>query len=157
MQNKAKVWLKEQEMKELGLDVERERLKHYTVEEVEKWNQKLEQKKETEDKGFTDFAQISQKKYERQIRNFKQDSAVLKAVEEGKAVNTEKANLLEKVANDIRSEDARKNSAKRKFYNEDEDVTYINYKNEQFNKKLSRAYDKYTKDIKESLERGSNK
>lgn len=35
------------------------------------------------------------------------------------------------------------------------DVDYINDANEKYNKKLSRAFDKYTVDIKQSLERGS--
>lgn len=42
------------------------------------------------------------------------------------------------------------------MYDPDEDVTFINDKNRHFNKKISRAYDKYTVDIKESLERGTN-
>ena len=35
------------------------------------------------------------------------------------------------------------------------DVTYINEKNKQFNQKLSRFYNKYTADIRDSFERGT--
>ncbi|KAF4121329.1 pre-mRNA-splicing factor SYF2 [Geosmithia morbida] len=35
------------------------------------------------------------------------------------------------------------------------DVTYINEKNKQFNQKLSRFYDKYTEEIRDSFERGT--
>ena len=38
---------------------------------------------------------------------------------------------------------------------DDGDVTYINEKNKQFNQKLSRFYNKYTADIRESFERGT--
>lgn len=38
---------------------------------------------------------------------------------------------------------------------EEGDVTYINDKNKQFNLRLARAYDKYTKDVRESFERGT--
>ena len=38
---------------------------------------------------------------------------------------------------------------------QDGDVTYINLKNKQFNEKLARSYDKYTKEIRESFERGT--
>ncbi|RCI16180.1 hypothetical protein L249_2200 [Ophiocordyceps polyrhachis-furcata BCC 54312] len=38
---------------------------------------------------------------------------------------------------------------------DDGDVTYINEKNKQFNQKLSRFYDKYTADIRDSFERGT--
>ncbi|KAF2768313.1 pre-mRNA splicing factor syf2, partial [Teratosphaeria nubilosa] len=37
----------------------------------------------------------------------------------------------------------------------DNDVTYINEKNKQFNMKLARFYNKYTADIRESFERGT--
>ncbi|KAH8916338.1 mRNA splicing factor SYF2 [Atractiella rhizophila] len=47
-----------------------------------------------------------------------------------------------------------KHSRKRK--NEDEgDVTYINEKNKQFNKKLERYYNKYTEEIRNNFERGT--
>jgi pre-mRNA-splicing factor SYF2 len=35
------------------------------------------------------------------------------------------------------------------------DVTYINDKNMRFNKKIARAYDKFTEEIRDSFERGS--
>ena len=38
---------------------------------------------------------------------------------------------------------------------DDGDVTYINEKNKQFNQKLSRFYNKYTADIRDSFERGT--
>ncbi|QKX64253.1 uncharacterized protein TRUGW13939_11426 [Talaromyces rugulosus] len=38
---------------------------------------------------------------------------------------------------------------------DDPDVTYINEKNKQFNQKLGRFYDKYTKEIRDSFERGT--
>lgn len=37
----------------------------------------------------------------------------------------------------------------------DGDVTYINKSNKVFNSKVSRYYDKYTKDIRANLERGT--
>lgn len=38
---------------------------------------------------------------------------------------------------------------------DDADVTYINEKNKQFNQKLGRFYDKYTREIRDSFERGT--
>jgi pre-mRNA-splicing factor SYF2 len=38
---------------------------------------------------------------------------------------------------------------------DDDDVTYINEKNKQFNQKLNRFYNKYTAEIRESFERGT--
>jgi pre-mRNA-splicing factor SYF2 len=38
---------------------------------------------------------------------------------------------------------------------DDGDVTYINEKNKQFNQKLSRFYNQYTAEIRDSFERGT--
>lgn len=38
---------------------------------------------------------------------------------------------------------------------DDDDVTYINEQNKQFNRKLGRFYDKYTAEIRDSFERGT--
>lgn len=38
---------------------------------------------------------------------------------------------------------------------DDDDVTYINEQNKQFNQKLARFYDKYTAEIRDSFERGT--
>jgi pre-mRNA-splicing factor SYF2 len=39
---------------------------------------------------------------------------------------------------------------------DDADVTYINDKNKQFNQKLARFYNKYTAELRDSFERGTN-
>lgn len=44
---------------------------------------------------------------------------------------------------------------RRRKHNEGADVDYINDRNEVFNKKIKRAYDKYTAEIRENLERGT--
>jgi len=56
-----------------------------------------------------------------------------------------------------RAEDARmRKRRERMAQNGDEgDVTYINEKNKQFNQKLSRFYNKYTAEIRDSFERGT--
>lgn len=44
---------------------------------------------------------------------------------------------------------------RRRMFDPDDEVSYINERNRKFNQKLSRFYDKYTGDIKEDLERGT--
>jgi pre-mRNA-splicing factor SYF2 len=51
--------------------------------------------------------------------------------------------------------DVRETKSRRRAYDPNEDVGYINDKNRDFNQKIGRAYDKYTTEIKESLERGT--
>lgn len=45
--------------------------------------------------------------------------------------------------------------SRRRRFNEDEDVDSINERNRVFNKKVKRAYDKYTEEMKANLERGT--
>ncbi len=44
---------------------------------------------------------------------------------------------------------------RRRGFNGDGDINYINDRNMKFNQKLDRFYSKYTKDIKDNLERGT--
>ncbi len=45
--------------------------------------------------------------------------------------------------------------SRRRTFDEDEDIDYINERNMNFNKKLERFYGKYTAEIKQNLERGT--
>lgn len=55
----------------------------------------------------------------------------------------------------ITREDKRKEFSRRRRYDETQEVDYINERNQRFNKKIARAFDPYTKDIKQNLERGT--
>ncbi|KDO33625.1 hypothetical protein SPRG_01603 [Saprolegnia parasitica CBS 223.65] len=50
---------------------------------------------------------------------------------------------------------ARQKFSRRRQHREGEDVDFINERNRVFNKKISRAFDKYTVEIKQNLERGT--
>jgi peptidyl-prolyl isomerase G (cyclophilin G) len=52
-------------------------------------------------------------------------------------------------------EEKKSTFSRRRTHHEGADVDYINARNEHFNKKIKRAFDKYTVDIKQSLERGT--
>ncbi|KAL7420117.1 Pre-mRNA-splicing factor SYF2 [Cryptotrichosporon argae] len=60
---------------------------------------------------------------------------------------------VDRVISKINKDIGKKKRAKRE--DADEDVTYINDRNKVFNKKVARYFDKYTKDIKANLERGT--
>lgn len=65
---------------------------------------------------------------------------------------------VDRLVEDLRRADEQrlKKRKERMAKNGDEgDVTYINEKNKQFNQKLSRFYDKYTADIRDSFARGT--
>ena len=179
---------------------ERKRAWDYTIEESERWDERMKQKKERRDKNvFQDYGAEAGKIYERQLRELEKDGS--KSKDEYQA---EKARLLEQAAKDgglevvemqngemvaidrdgrlfkdtndtgfveqrpkkenvdrlvedlRKAEEMRmKKRTARRGAQEESDVTYINEKNKQFNMKLSRFYDRYTGEIRESFERGT--
>ena len=60
--------------------------------------------------------------------------------------------LLKIIANRFKR---RKQHSRRRAHDPNADVSYINEKNRHFSEKLSRAYDKYTEDIRAAFERGT--
>ena len=52
-------------------------------------------------------------------------------------------------------ESKRNKFSRRRPTPEDQEITYINDRNAHFNRKISRAFDKYTKEIRDSFERGT--
>jgi len=60
---------------------------------------------------------------------------------------------VDRLVDDLKkADDVRKRRVKK---GDDEDITYINDKNKQFNQKLARYYNKYTSEIRDSFERGT--
>ncbi|KAJ5093338.1 Pre-mRNA-splicing factor syf2 [Penicillium angulare] len=63
---------------------------------------------------------------------------------------------VDRLVGDIqKAEEVRLKKRKDRRGDEEADVTYINEKNKQFNQKLARFYNKYTKEIRDSFERGT--
>jgi len=66
-----------------------------------------------------------------------------------------KENIDRLVGEIQKAEDVRMKKRKNRGGDDDGDVTYINEKNKQFNQKLARFYNSYTKEIRENFERGT--
>ncbi|XBI11948.1 hypothetical protein VPH35_138893 [Triticum aestivum] len=63
---------------------------------------------------------------------------------------------IDRMVNELKERDEkRKAFSRRRKFNEDKDVDSINDRNEHFNKKIERAFGKYTLEIKNNLERGT--
>ena len=52
-------------------------------------------------------------------------------------------------------QEERSKFSRRRTEHEGADIDYINDRNKHFNKKIKRAYDKYTVEIRQNLERGT--
>jgi len=63
---------------------------------------------------------------------------------------------LNNLVEDIEKQEKKRAAFSRKrTFNDDEDITYINQRNQVFNQKLQRSFGEYTAEIKQNLERGS--
>jgi pre-mRNA-splicing factor SYF2 len=149
----AEKYLAKQNAAAFGIDLERIQNLQYTAEEVEAWNKKLQEKKGRADTGFTDYNQLAFRKYEKKISRLEASGS--KGPSSGKFDEAD-PDRVKALSEEIKADDlARQKFSKRRRFNEDEDVTYINLRNYRFNKKISRAYDKYTEELKDNLERGT--
>jgi pre-mRNA-splicing factor SYF2 len=183
---------------------ERKRAWDYTIEESEKWDERVAAKKHArEHNAFQDYSVEAGKMYDRQIRELEKqalkdggknreeydrqkaeiienaartggleivemDSGELVAIDkDGRFYSSQdslgfieqkpkRENVDRLVADLKKAEEARFKKRRDRGREADEgDVTYINDKNKQFNMKLARFYDRYTRDIRESFERGT--
>lgn len=173
------------EDKQNGKDFERRRAWDWTVEESEKWDEKLKEKQKTKETGhFSDFASAAERAYLKDIGDIKPDfhvyqreklealkkSATLIEGPDGEPIlydpdsnggnsldslhNKPSKEAVDRLVDKLKKDDVRR-MKRRRNNDDDEHVTYVNEKNKQFNKKLSRHYDKYTKEIRDSFERGT--
>ncbi|KAF9974917.1 hypothetical protein BGZ73_001578 [Actinomortierella ambigua] len=177
LRQEAEKMLQKQEMEESGEDYERSQFWGYSVESVEKWNEKEEAKKERSNNEFIDWGHANHKKYLRQVSTMKPNLAAYNAKKE-QAANQEdeeeagfyrdansvsfltdakpEQGAIDRMAADVAKQiDLRSKRFKRKAHDEDADVNYINDANQRFNQKLSRYYDRFTKEIRDNFERGT--
>ena len=154
--------LEKKQAQEAGIDYSRIKNMNYSIQDVDRWNEKQEKKNDLKDDGFTDFIQIAAKSYNRKIRNLavNQDK-YSKVMEEFESKgDSEAVSIHHKPTNDalqVLSNSVQESSKKTKKRDLDDtsDVTFINNRNMHFNKKLARSYDAFTKEIRENLERGT--
>lgn len=63
---------------------------------------------------------------------------------------------IDKMVKELKDRDAKRNSfSRRRRFHEEKDIDSINDRNEHFNKKIERAFGRYTLEIKNNLERGT--
>lgn len=143
---KAEGYLAKQAALEAGEDLERQNNLTYTLEDNERWTEKLEAKAAQRDPGFTDYTQLTRRKYEKLTDKI--DPAQVLRQSKGEAAEAMAVEIVE-------TQKQRLKHSRRRRYNDHEDITYINERNAKFNRKAARAYDEYTEELRESLERGT--
>lgn len=151
-----------------GKDYDRLKLLEISAIDAEKIEKK--KKKKNPDFGFSTFEAQTARQYSRLVKNMpardmnkyeKQKDELGEAfyggpntVLHGLVKDTPSA--INKMVKDLEQQiDRRKKYSRRRIYNDDADVDFINERNSKFNKKLERFYGEHTAEIKQNLERGT--
>eukprot|EP00281_Chroomonas_sp_CCMP1168_P028804 CAMPEP_0206242066 /NCGR_PEP_ID=MMETSP0047_2-20121206/16851_1 /ASSEMBLY_ACC=CAM_ASM_000192 /TAXON_ID=195065 /ORGANISM="Chroomonas mesostigmatica_cf, Strain CCMP1168" /LENGTH=237 /DNA_ID=CAMNT_0053667045 /DNA_START=33 /DNA_END=746 /DNA_ORIENTATION=- len=160
------------EAEEGGEEEEDDRLSRVTLEQAEGMEKKKSKKEKNKAAcGWDIFNQDSlYKAHKKRIATVKVDVDAYKKAKEEDPEFYRDANSLaygqqgfqpsqekvEAMVNELLDKQEKRNKfSRRRTEHEDDDVDYINKRNQHFNKKIDRAYGEYTKVIKENLERGT--
>jgi pre-mRNA-splicing factor SYF2 len=176
-------WNKKQEWAQYKINEEEKRLK--AKEENEDYErikcldipadeaQRQERKraaKRNPDPGFSDYEAATLRQYSRLTKDFKPDLeeyqrnkqklgeevfyANQNTIIHGMHKDSEQA--IDRMVDDINNQiEKRSKFSRRRRFDDDADIDYINERNMKFNKKLERFYGQYTTEIKQNLERGT--
>lgn len=151
-----------------GEDFEIARLRNLGADEVDRMERK--KKRKNPDVGFSDYEQATFRQYQRLSKQIKTDQDEYekqknKLGEEafyptsntlGVTDHKDSKEAVDRLVDDLDKQlKKREKYSRRRAYDEDEDIDYINERNMKFNKKLERFYGKYTTEIKQNLERGT--
>ncbi|MBN3306386.1 SYF2 factor, partial [Amia calva] len=158
---------RKKECAENGEDYDRVKLLEISAEDAERWERK--KKKKNPDPGFSGYAEAQLRQYQRLSRQIKPDMETYEKQREecgedffptsnslihGTHVPTKEG--LDRMVADVEKQiEKRAKYSRRRAYNDDSDIDYINERNAKFNKKAERFYGKYTAEIKQNLERGT--
>ncbi|TRZ13680.1 hypothetical protein HGM15179_013410 [Zosterops borbonicus] len=167
MEWKLQVQEKKKECAARGEDYERVKLLEISAEDAERWERK--KRKKNPDLGFSDYAAAQLRQYQRLTRQLKPDLEQYEKLKEqyGEALYPTPDSLLhgthvpskegvDRIVADLEKQmEKRKKYSRRRPYNDDAIIDYINERNSKFNQKAVRFYGKYTAEIKQNLERGT--
>ncbi|XP_004082438.1 pre-mRNA-splicing factor SYF2 [Oryzias latipes] len=158
---------KKKECAARGEDYNRVKLLEITADDAERWERK--KKKKNPDTGFAGYAEAQFRQYQRLTRQIRPDLESYEKLREdsgedfyptsnslihGTHVPTKDG--IDRMVEDVEKQiEKRAKYSRRRAYNDDADIDYINERNAKFNKKAERFYGKYTAEIKQNLERGT--
>ncbi|KAI0231923.1 Pre-mRNA-splicing factor syf2 [Lamellibrachia satsuma] len=155
------------ECEERGEDFDRVKLLEIGAEQAERWDRM--KKKKNPDPGFSDYEQATHRQYQRLTKQLKPDMAGYDQQKEkmgevfyptvdtlGVTEYKDDKGAIDNMVEDLEKQiEKRAKYSRRRYFDEDADIDYINDRNMKFNKKLERFYGQYTTEIKQNLERGT--
>ncbi|XP_071800841.1 pre-mRNA-splicing factor SYF2-like [Asterias amurensis] len=158
---------KKKEAEANGQDYERLKLLEVSAEEADRLEKK--KKKKNPDQGFAGYEAASFRQYQRNTKQMKVNMEEYERKKEKMGDDMypgmdtimqgnykDSAEGIDRMVTDLEKQiDKRSKYSRRRAFNEEDDIDYINERNMRFNKKAERFYGKYTTEIKQNLERGT--
>ncbi|GFR61509.1 pre-mRNA-splicing factor syf2 [Elysia marginata] len=158
---------KRKECIERGESYDRVKLMSVGADEAERWERK--KKKKNPDVGFADYEQATFRQYSQLTKQIKPDHQEVSRQKEqlgedfyasadtlGLHQRKDSEDAIDRMVGDLEKQiEKRSKYSRRRTFDEEADVDYINERNAKFNQKLERFYGKYTAEIKQNLERGT--
>uniref|UniRef100_A0A3Q2YXX0 Pre-mRNA-splicing factor SYF2 n=2 Tax=Hippocampus comes TaxID=109280 RepID=A0A3Q2YXX0_HIPCM len=158
---------KKKECAARGEDYHRVKLLDITADDAARWERK--KKKKNPDTGFAGYAEAQFRQYQRLTKQIRPDMQNYEKQREecGEDFHPTSNSLIhgthvpsqegiDRMVEDVEKQiEKRAKYSRRRAYNDDADIDYINERNAKFNKKAERFYGKYTAEIKQNLERGT--
>lgn len=155
---------------EKGMDYDRVKLLNVSALDQERIDKMKKRNKKVGDQGFADYETQTARQYQRLVKAM--PSSKLERYKEQKEMHgddefyhsnpilegtrKDSKEAVNNMVKDLEDQaEARKKFSRRRMFNDEADIDYINEKNRRLNKKLAMYYDPYTSEIKQALERGT--
>ncbi|PAV60443.1 hypothetical protein WR25_10580 [Diploscapter pachys] len=154
---------------EQGLDYDRIKALNMPADVAEKLELKRKRKKNP-DQGFSSYEEMTLRQYSRLTSSLKPDTnsyekmrEVVGAEQFYPSANTliqgshyPTTSAMDRLSKDVMGQAKRREQFhRRRMFDPDAPIDYINDRNKKFNQKLEKFYGKYTEDIRDDLERGT--
>lgn len=153
-----------QKAEESGQNYELNKSLNYQADELDKWERACK-KRDNPTRGFIDFEFEANRQYSRLTRRLHKrvenevGADKLEEKDDSRPVSSlilDSKEGVEKMVEDVNKQiEVRSKRSRRRRFDDEADVDYINERNMRFNKKLERFYGSYTDEIKQNFERGT--
>ena len=154
-----------------NISYERVKSHQYSIEESDSWREHLRKKAERKNPEYAgnnndafihilDYGDLAKRKYDRLVAGLKPDFSLYKQrlhtdpIDPFTSFTPTRENVSKMVEDVYEQIEKRTVFSKKKRFDPDADVTYINERNRRFNEKISRTYGAITQELRESVEQG---
>ncbi|XP_063931610.1 pre-mRNA-splicing factor syf2-like [Zophobas morio] len=161
----------EEKAKKEGYDYKRLKYMETMASDALAEHRKAKKRAAYADPGFSDYRQAAIRSYKKKTKFINIDSEEYNQNKEewgedfyggsaGLSYGLAGANpseaAIDRVVADVKKlDEKRKNFSRRRAFDDDADIDYINERNRRFNQKLERIYGQHTAELKQNLERGT--